>query len=150
MRKNASKQRPEQNELGRFLEFLYDPPEGSLSDDRKDLEACGINVLRVETQVAELVETAARSARLGWIERARARQARFEERVRLKREELARAFGDTKELVTAMMNGELGALTQAQASVFFRNKSADSVSEQDLVSFIEDCKLLEESQEGEE
>lgn len=147
MRKNENKPRPEQNELGRLLEFLYDPSEGTLSDDRKDLEACGINVSRVEAKVAEIVEGAARAARLGWIDRAREKQACFEERLRLKREELARRFSGTKELVAAMMNGELGPVAQAQARVFFRNKNAESVSEQDLVSFIEDCKLLEEDKE---
>lgn len=137
------------SELDRFLEFVYDSPESSLFDDRRDLEACGVNVERIEARVAELVEETARAARLGWIERARDKQARFEERLRLKREELGRRFGDTKSLVQAMLGGELGPTVQAQAGVFFRNRKTDSVTENDLVSFIEDCKLLEDEPEDE-
>lgn len=137
------------NEIERFFDFIYNSDAESTGELRRDLEGCGVDVARIENDALRIVSRAARQHRLGWLERAREKQKQFDERLKKKKNELAAAFGSSKELLAAMINGELGPMAQSQARIFFRNQTEETISENDLLSLIEDCKLLEDENEDE-
>ena len=138
------------SQVERFFDFIYNSDAESTAELRRDLEGCGVDVTRLESDVLRIVSRAGRQHQSGWLERARENQKRFEERLKKKKATLTAAFGDSKALLDAIMSGELGPLAQSQARVFFRNGTEGKLSEKDLISLIEDCQLLEDDENGDE
>lgn len=135
----------DRDRFDQFMKFLYGSEKSaSTVEMARDLEAMGIPVAKLDASVSAIVARAAQPAAPAWLERARAKKRWFDAQVQQRTRELAERYRDSKELVAAMLSGELGIGVQARAGVFFRNKKAEDLSPEDLRTFIEDCELLED------
>lgn len=114
--------------LDRFLEFLYLSESENLNELGQDLRLQGVDVGRVQNSISEMLHVATRKAQLSWIDRARVKRERLNQRM--------------KEYLEAIAVGSLGVDLQARGAVFFRNKTADQISVNETRSFREDCDLL--------
>jgi hypothetical protein len=132
------------NRWDQFFGFVSGPdsrPAGPAL--KRELEAAGVDVARVDAAIAGIVAGSRSLVREGWLERARRAQADFERSVKKRRARVSEHFTDAGALLTAIGSGQLGVGVQRQAMVFFRNgKDLSEASESDLRSFIDDCQEL--------
>lgn len=133
------------SDLDKLLHHLYTPDRlESIQDIRDELSTNGIDSARVLGRVMSLLKEPAKSApkKPAWLDSARATRARIEGKFNEQRAELRRKYGSPQDLVAAIRSGAFGSVHQQKANAFFRNQDFKSLSDQDLLSFIEDCELL--------
>ncbi|MGE4131425.1 MAG: hypothetical protein AB7F86_07285 [Bdellovibrionales bacterium] len=130
-------------ELDRLLEHLYTPDRlETIEDVRTELTDNGIDFKRVVTRVDALLKSSAKKKPLAWLDAARKKHAEVEQKFNEQRDKLKRKFASPRELVEAIRSGAFGESHQSTANAFFRNQDFKSLTDRDLISFIEDCELL--------
>ena len=135
---------PNRNKWDQFFSFVESTPPASTADLKAELKSYGVNLAKIDYSVARIVNLERSATQsLGWLERARKNQSLFEARLKSKSKWLSSKYKDAKQLMDAISTGMLGAGVQQHATVFFRNKDLNQVSEKDLRSFLDDCELLD-------
>ncbi len=132
------------DKLDNFFDALHDDIGASIEEIQKDIENTGINMSKIESAVADLVADANRAKKLNWLALAKKKRAAISNLFDKNSQEMKAKFKDARDLVNAIKTGQFGVPLQERANAFFRNQDFDTISDGDLVSFVEDCQLLEE------
>lgn len=134
---------PGKDSLDGFLSFLYESGSARPEQMRADLASMGVNVERLNGAVSAMLRKAERADNLAWLERAKRKREAFESKIIAATDNMVRKFGNSRELLQAALNGQLGGGLQTQAQVFFRNRDLKEFSDKDLRSVVADFELLE-------
>lgn len=133
------------SDLDKLFHHLFTPDKlDSSKDIRDELSANGIDSARLLGRVISLLKEPARrsSGKPAWLDSARATREKIEKKFDEQRDNLRKKFGTPEELVSAIRSGAFGSIYQEKANAFFRNQDFKSLTDKDLLSFIEDCELL--------
>lgn len=131
------------SEFRRFIDHLYTPDElESIEDIKDELKANSIDSDRVLKKTLALFHKSSEPKKPAWLESMREKHQKIEQKFSKQRESLKKRYGTPQELVAAIRSGAFGETYQKQANAYFRNQDFKTLSDKDLISFIEDCELL--------
>lgn len=133
----------EKDKLTKFFDALFIDEEMDVSEIRKELESSGIDLSGIESAVKDLLMRERRSQNLSWLTEAQRMRSKINEAYENLSQKIKSRYKDARELVEAIRTGKLGFPLQEKASAFFRNQDFKKMSDADLVSFLEDCEVLD-------
>jgi len=126
--------------LSDFMSYPEDLTQEELLDE---LKAQGIDVIKLDLRIAEIVKKGLAERRLSWLNKAR--EKRLEIIKLLDTAQIKKETRDLKAIFQDIVKGNFGQDALRYAETYFRKK--ESLSENDLTSLIEDLDhlgLLEE------
>lgn len=124
-----------------FLNFLNDTSSVDAPTLRKDLEADGINMKRIDDGVASILKEVDRAIKRTQLDRAKEQRASFGQTLK-DAAKTTFGFGSRKELVDAILSGKFGGVAQGRLQVQFRNRKPDELSDEDLKGLLDDQEIL--------
>lgn len=126
-----------------FFDILLDDEDHDTPQIIKDLKLSGINYDRILMECNNLIKSAERTKKLNWLSDARKTREEVDDILKKQAQWIKSKYHDAKDLVQAIHAGSFGSILQERANAFFRNQDFKEMSDADLISFIEDCRLLE-------
>ncbi|MBI2336510.1 MAG: hypothetical protein HYU97_07090 [Deltaproteobacteria bacterium] len=140
-----------QDKLTTFFDILFDSKDVDIPEIIKDLKNSDISYDRIEAGLDSLLEKARLKKKRSWLIDAQKTRTEVSEILHKQSQWVQSKYNSARELAQAIHAGTFGTLLQGRANAFFRNQDFKKMSETDLISFIEDCQLLEAlSQKNEE
>jgi hypothetical protein len=127
----------------RFMEclsdFMSDSENLTQEELLSEMEEEGIDTVRLESRVAEIVRKGSAERRLAWLSRAREKREEIEKILESK--EFTKGAQSLKNRVKEILKGSYGQAALSYAEAYFRKK--ESFSEKDLEGLIEDLEHLD-------
>lgn len=128
--------------LDRLTDFLTDFPIRTKEELQEDLLAKGINSEKTIQSIQEAIKSELKEHRLAWLKQAKQEMPRILEKLeQIKPSETSGKLKELKDKVMKILSGQFGQEALAEVHIHFRK--LEKITENDLISLLDDIKGLE-------